>query len=137
MGAAMGKNIKKNKTGGSFLLGAALAAFPFLLSSGAVGAAVSDRDEVVIDAEGLLSAKDMETSSGQGSSLSIVTVTSSQTMNSTSTGNTLTVSGSLTNGAISVGENFGGSGFGSYVMNTGNNAVINSGVSLSVLTLQP
>lgn len=62
------------------------------------------------------------------------TVTSNQSMSATSSGNSVNVGGDMTNGSIS--GTFGGSGFGSYVMNTGNNAVINSGVSLSVLTLQ-
>lgn len=61
-------------------------------------------------------------------------VTSNQTLNSSSSGNSVNVTGDLINGSIAA--EFGGSGFGSYVMNTGNNAVINSGVSLSVLTVQ-
>ena len=64
------------------------------------------------------------------------TVVSDQTLASTSTGNVMNVTGNLTNGAIYTGENFGGSGFGSFVLNTGNNATISSGVSLSVLMLQ-
>ncbi|MDR3423790.1 MAG: hypothetical protein P4M13_01750 [Alphaproteobacteria bacterium] len=115
-----------------------LPAFFFFFSSVpfAHAATVSNDDNIVIGSADALSETDMSADRGSGGTVNITTVTSTQTMNSTSTGNTLNVGGSLTNGSISVGSNFGGSGFGSYVMNTGNNAVINSGVSLSVLTLQ-
>ncbi len=99
-------------------------------------AAPSGDDTLVLTSVGALSASDMEVNRGSGGTTTTVTVTSNQTMDSTSTGNTLNVGGNLTNGPISVGNNFGGSGFGSYVMNTGNNSVINSGVSLSVLMMQ-
>ena len=75
----------------------------------------------------------MNANRGSGGVITTTNVASNQTLDSTSTGNTVNVTGNMTNGPISVGANFGVSGFGSYVMNTGNNAVINSGVSLSVL----
>jgi len=84
-------------------------------------------------------AKDLDSESmskSRGGTVTIATVTANQTMESTSTGNSMTVFGNLANGSITVGDTFGGSGIGSYVMNTGNNSVINSGVSLSVLMLE-
>lgn len=118
-----------------------MACFPLCLGilasltvPGAALAASTDTDTIFLASADALNDADM--SANRGGTLNITTVTSTQTMNSTSTGNTLTVGGSLTNGKISVGDNFGGSGIGSYVMNTGNNAVINSGVSLSVLMMQ-
>ena len=93
----------------------------------------SDGDKVVIVSEDALSEADMNINRGSGGVYNTTTVASDQTMSSTSTGNSVNVAGNMTNGPITVGANFGGNGFGSYVMNTGNNAVINSGVSLSVL----
>jgi hypothetical protein len=88
--------------------------------------------------EAVLSDEDMDLNRGSRgmTTNTISTVTSNQTLTSTSTGNVMYVEGNLTNGAIAVGDNFGGSGIGSFVMNTGNNSVINSGVSLSVFMLQ-
>jgi hypothetical protein len=111
---------------------AVLASVPF--ARPALAAAHTNNDKVFIASEDILSEKDMGVK--RGGTVTTTTVTSNQTMNSTSTGNEMVVWGSLTNGQISVGDNFGGSGFGSYVMNTGNNSVINSGVSLSVLMMQ-
>jgi hypothetical protein len=88
----------------------------------------------VSEAGDTLSDADMSAKRG-GTETNTITVTSQQTLNSTSTGNTVNVGGNLTNGAVTVGNNFGGSGFGSYVFNTGNNSTINSGVSVSVLSL--
>lgn len=102
----------------------------------AQAAVTEDDDTISISATDLMSQEDLVESNGLGGTLNITTVTSSQTMDASSTGNSVYVFGNMTNGAITVGENFGGSGFGSYVMNTGNNATINSGVSVSVLTLQ-
>jgi hypothetical protein len=115
-----------------------VSAFLFVLAfmPTAPAVAADANDKVVIASEDSLSPADMGSSRGSGGTFNITTVTSNQTMESTSTGNTLNVGGSLTNGPIFVGENFGGNGFGSYVMNTGNNSVINSGVSLSVLMMQ-
>jgi|GEM_PF-1942489 hypothetical protein len=109
--------------------------FLFASSAPAAEAAASDNDMVVIASADALSQADMSANRG-GTTVNTTTVTSNQTMDSTSSGNTVNVAGSLTNGPISVGSNFGGSGFGSYVMNTGNNSIINSGVSLSVLMMQ-
>jgi hypothetical protein len=58
------------------------------------------------------------------------TVASEQSLASSAQNNSLNVQGDLTNGNISVGDKFGG--FGSYVMNTGNNTSINSAVSVNV-----
>ncbi len=74
-----------------------------------------------------LSLKDMEEDRG---AFGINTLTSEQTLASTSAGNALNVGGDLVNGKISVGDNFGG--FGSYVMNTGNNTAINSAVTVNI-----
>jgi hypothetical protein len=101
----------------------------------ALAALPKNDDTVVISSADALSDADMGANRG-GSITTTTTVISSQTMNSTSTGNAMNVNGNMTNGNIVMGNNFGGSGFGSYVMNTGNNAVINSGVSVSVLTIQ-
>jgi len=98
-------------------------------------ASASD-DTVDFANEDVLDEDSLSDSRGSGGTINITTVTSNQTMESTSTGNTLIVGGSLTNGSINVGDNMGGSGFGSYVMNSGNNSVINSGVSLSILMQQ-
>ncbi len=122
------------------LCSAFLPAFLFFVASLPVAsaslAAPSGDDTLVLTSVGALSTTDMDVNRGSGGTTTTVTVASNQTMDSTSTGNTLNVGGSLTNGPISIGNNFGGSGFGSYVMNTGNNSVINSGVSLSVLMMQ-
>ncbi|MGB9152668.1 MAG: hypothetical protein WCD70_06235 [Alphaproteobacteria bacterium] len=103
------------------------------LASAAHAAEAPDDDRLVISSADALSSDDMETSRGSGGTN--ISVSASQTMNSTTSGNTLDVGGSLTNGNIS-SVTFSGSGFGSYVMNTGNNSTINSGVSLSVLMMQ-
>lgn len=84
----------------------------------------------------LLSSLSMEPLSGsemeknRGAAAVINTLSSSQSLEAATSGNTLSVGGSLTNGDVSLGDNMGG--FGSYVMNTGNNSTINSAVSLSV-----
>ncbi len=109
-----------------------VAFLPFVTAS---SAAASSDDMVVIGAASVLDDADLSANRGGTVTITTTTVTSNQTLESTSTGNTMNVGGNLTNGPISVGDGFGGSGFGSYVMNTGNNSVINSGVSLSVLTL--
>ncbi|MDD5585376.1 MAG: hypothetical protein PHY92_00275 [Alphaproteobacteria bacterium] len=61
-------------------------------------------------------------------------VVAAQTLTSTVSGSSLTIGGSLTNGAVSLGDNFG-SGLGSYVMNTGNNSSLTSAVNVSIQTL--
>ncbi len=101
-------------------------------------AMTSSADDRIIPISGkALNDEDMDVNrGGRANTTTITTVTSNQTMHSTSVGNTVNVEGNLVNGHISIGDNFGGSGIGSYVMNTGNNTTINSGVSLSVLMLQ-
>jgi len=59
-------------------------------------------------------------------------VVSTQSLAATTSGNTLSVLGNLTNGAISIGDQLGGAGFGSYVMNTGNNSTLNAATSLTI-----
>lgn len=114
--------------------------FALLLSAGSAARAdepavpAADDDSVTIAAAEPLNNDDLDVRGGAGNT-SVTTVTASQTMSSTTSDNTLNVGGNLTNGSIS-SVNFGGSGFGSYVMNTGNNSTINSGVSLSVLMMQ-
>jgi len=103
-------------------------------SSAAYADTPPDDDTIIISSAEPLSDADLDVRGGAGNT-TITTVSASQTMNSTTSGNALNVGGNLTNGSISA-VSFGGSGFGSYVMNTGNNSTINSGVSLSVLMLQ-
>ena len=110
------------------LLVIGLAAF---LSSAQVSmAADAENEDTVVFApndEKLLTVSDMRSDRG---AFGINTVTSEQTLASTAAGNSLNVAGDLTNGKISIGENFGG--FGSYVMNTGNNTAINSAVTVNI-----
>ena len=113
----------------------------FLLVAMAYGVqahAETATDEVQLNASSAqLGDEAMSEKRGSGGGVTTnVNVVSDQTLNATSTGNTLSVNGNLTNGSIYTGNNFGGSGFGSYVMNTGNNTVINSGFSLSVNMMQ-
>lgn len=75
----------------------------------------------------LLTVNEMDESRGAANSNSVV---STQSLGATTSGNTLSVGGSLHNGEISF-ANTGGS-MGSYVMNTGNNSTINSAISLNV-----
>ncbi len=103
-----------------------------LASFGRKAAAEQADDTVAVESSDAITESDMSQKRGAGGNY----VTSNQTLTSTSTGNVMNVSGDLTNGSVVVGNNFGGSGFGSYVMNTGNNATISSGVSLSVLMMQ-
>ncbi|MDD3370335.1 MAG: hypothetical protein PHE27_00770 [Alphaproteobacteria bacterium] len=108
----------------------------FLCTVWALPAAAEDDIAFFEPGEVLSEAAMNDSRAAQGTTIDITTVTSNQTLESTSTGNSVFVNGNMTNGTINVGSNFGGNGFGSYVMNTGNNAVINSGVSLSVLMQQ-
>jgi len=122
----MEKNISHTRRATSAIL-----AFGFAL----LFSAASARADVSLSGASALDDADMSHSRG-GSVTTTTTVTANQSMESTSSGNSMSVFGNMANGPITVGENFGGSGFGSYVMNTGNNTVINSGVSLSVLMQQ-
>ncbi|HAX92220.1 MAG TPA: hypothetical protein DCY07_08480 [Rhodospirillaceae bacterium] len=89
--------------------------------------AFSSADEVALTSE------DMDSQRGAAGFAN--TLTSTQTINSSTTDNTLNVGGNLTNGQITVGDNLGG--LGSYVMNTGNNSTINAAVSLNVQIMPP
>lgn len=119
-------------------------ALPFCLCLWAAfafpGAAMAspEEDRISIASANALNDEDMSENRGGSttSNTNMITVSSSQTMHASSAGNTVNAGGDMVNGHISVGDNFGASGIGSYVMNTGNNATINSGVSLSVLMLQ-
>ena len=93
-------------------------------------AADEDMDDAVIFSsaeEASLSGWEMEFNRG---AFRITEQTSEQTLSAATTGNSLNVGGNLSNGNISLGDNI--SGFGSYVMNTGNNSTINSAVSVNV-----
>jgi len=87
-------------------------------------------DSVVISSQDdvLLSRDDMKIKRG---TFGITNALSSEQMLETvAEGNALNVGGDLTNGNINFGDNFGG--FGSYVMNTGNNSAISSAVTVNV-----
>jgi hypothetical protein len=86
-------------------------------------------DKIVFSLSGddSLSLQEMD---GARGTAGVNTLTSSQTLAASTTGNSLNVGGNLTNGDIAIGDNLGG--FGSYVMNTGNNSTINSAVSLNI-----
>ncbi len=81
-------------------------------------------DEVVIAA-----AQTTELENGMTTGTGGITV--QQNLNASTTGS-VAVAGDLTTGKISLGDNFGGNGFGSYVNNTGNNTAINSAMSVNV-----
>jgi hypothetical protein len=116
-----------------FLFTSLLATAPHTMAAD-VEAPTATEDTLTIGSNDALSDDDMAAHRG-GTETNTINVTSQQTLNTTSSGNTVNVNGNLSNGAITVGSNFGGSGFGSYVMNSGNNATISSGVSVSVLML--
>jgi hypothetical protein len=95
----------------------------------------TNEDSLIVGSADILSETDLEAHRGSGGTTTTTTVASNQSLSATSTGNVVNVTGDMTNGSIG-NSTFGGSGFGSYVMNTGNNSTINSGVSLSVLMMQ-
>jgi hypothetical protein len=74
-----------------------------------------------------LSSSEMATDRG---AFGVTTLESDQTLAASTSGNSLNVGGNMTNGTIAFGDNMGG--FGSYVMNTGNNSTINSAVAVNV-----
>ena len=125
------KNITMTPT---FKLFATLALGVFIASHSPAVAETTDADDhLALVNNDAVQQQDMDTDRGTGGdTTNVTTVTSNQTITSTSSGNTVNAGGNINNGPISVGNNFGGSGFGSFVLNTGNNATINSGVSLSV-----
>jgi hypothetical protein len=98
------------------------------LAENNVVSAVQDDLVTIVDGEVAMNAVDME--SNRGTSGVSNSMTSNQTLESATTGNSLNVGGNMTNGNVSIGENFGG--FGSYVMNTGNNSSVNSAVNFNV-----
>lgn len=89
-------------------------------------------DTVVFsNAQELTSTAEMTENRGAaGGTSQVNTITSAQTLAASTSGNSLSVGGNLTNGDIGIGDNLGG--FGSYVMNTGNNSTITSAVSFNV-----
>lgn len=102
----------------------------FLSSAHVSLAAEAENDDTVVFTlkdEKPLTMGDMRTDRG---AFGVNTVTSEQTLASSAAGNSVNVAGDLTNGTISLGDNF--SGFGSYVMNTGNNTAINSAVTVNI-----
>ena len=104
-------------------------------SSSSFAAPVSDGDEllndnvVISNAQEILTTNEMVENRGAAGSVEN-TITSAQTLAASTSGNSLNVGGDMTNGDINIGNNLGG--FGSYVMNTGNNSTINSAVSFNV-----
>lgn len=97
------------------------------LSRDAASADSDDTFAVLSQQEVRLTVKDM-LKRGEGTTNE---VNSSQVISASTNNNSLNVGGDLTNGDISVGDNFG-SGWGSYVFNSGNNSTINSAVSINV-----
>ncbi|MBI1273957.1 MAG: hypothetical protein GC131_07720 [Alphaproteobacteria bacterium] len=89
-------------------------------------------DEIIIEDEAAMDLDTMGAARGAAAENSAV---STQTLAATATGNTVSVTGDLVTGSINIGDNFGGSGFGSYVNNTGNNTAINSAVSVNIQML--
>lgn len=95
----------------------------------AIAAETTANDQVILsNGTQLLAVQEMSNERGAAGGGMII---SNQTLQATESG-ALNVSGNLTNGSINVGSNFGGSGFGSYVFNTGNNTAINSAVAVNV-----
>lgn len=86
-------------------------------------------DTIALDGEALnlMTTDEMEVNRGAAGDNSLA---STQSLAATTSGNSLFVGGNLTNGDIAIGDNLGG--FGSYVMNTGNNSTINTAVSVNV-----
>ncbi len=117
---------------GVLFLGILFTLVPF---KNVLAAQKTNEDTILIAPDALLPLSDMDSKRGSGGISNTIDVSSNQTLSSTSTGNTVNVGGNLTNGSITTNGSVSGSGFGSYVLNTGNNATINSGVSLSVLSL--
>jgi hypothetical protein len=113
-----------------------MAIMSLVVSHAAQAEQMRDQDKIVLTSAIALNDAAMDIHRGSGGTSTTVSVTSNQSLSATSTGNTMNVGGNLTNGSIATGNDFGGSGFGSFVMNTGNNSTINSGVSVSILMLQ-
>lgn len=110
----------------------ALGALFLLGGTSLVQAATNEAEDTIVlqaDNKVILSQDDMNASRG-GESINTTSLSSSQSLDATTSGNAINVGGDLTNGNIALGDNLGG--FGSYVMNTGNNSTINSAVSLNI-----
>lgn len=113
------------KTLALLILGAAfLAGF-----SPALQAAEDSGDSVLFSTDEGSSLSGIEMEDNRGA-FGINTLTADQDLAASTSGNSLNVGGNLANGQIALGDNM--SGFGSYVMNTGNNSTINSAVALTV-----
>jgi len=109
----------------------------FVMGSATLGGSISPCLAAEIDTGDNVAISSVETSvlsysemSDNRGTFGITTQESEQELAAETSGNTLNVGGNLTNGNISLGDNI--SGFGSYVMNTGNNSTINSAVSVNV-----
>lgn len=106
-------------------------AFTLLVAGTAKATEANDDTIVILSAETEITLSQDEMGENRGASgLMFNTLSSTQELAASSSGNTITVAGNLRNGDITVGNDFGG--LGSYVMNTGNNSTINSAVSLNV-----
>ncbi len=106
-----------------------------LIGMASYSKATETNNSLIIVNEGnsvALSQKQMQSNRG-ASGIILNSLTSTQKLSATSSGNSLNVGGNLTNGDIVMGNDFGG--IGSFVMNTGNNSTINSAVSLNVQIL--
>ncbi|HUZ13454.1 MAG TPA: hypothetical protein VMU93_11440 [Caulobacteraceae bacterium] len=75
--------------------------------------------------------------SGGASNVTLYGAVTAQTLEATNTGNTMTVGGSVTNGALSVQSNaFSGfSGIGNFVMNTGNQNSVQGSLNVTIVTV--
>lgn len=118
------------------VLPALLGGLLFLTALAAPCLAADPEDEIVLNHENgvqLLSPEDMTADRGAfGIEINENTAISSQSLAATTSGNALTVGGDLANGHITIGNQFGGSGFGSYVMNTGNNSTLMAATSVTI-----
>jgi hypothetical protein len=101
----------------------------FIIGAVSTCKAAADDDNVVLSASNEIALSKIEMDSNRGAA-SINTLTSTQTLQAATSGNSFNVGGSLTNGNIALGNNF--NGFGTYLMNTGNNSTLNAALNLSV-----
>lgn len=95
--------------------------------------AAEDRSDSVWEdgfRDALLTPADLSADRGAGGA--DYTAVSTQSLAATTTGNALSVAGNLVNGTIALGNDFGGAGFGSYVMNTGNNSTLTAATSVTI-----
>jgi hypothetical protein len=104
----------------------------FFVAIGATASPAIEEDSgdnavVFTSEETSLSGIEMETNRG---AFGVTTFDADQSLAATTSGNSLNVGGNLQNGNIAIGDHLGG--FGSYVLNTGNNSTINSAVAVNV-----